>query len=258
MPKKDEIESWRDTIRGRYENYLKTSFYFRDSGLRESFQSALRESGELFKGPFPEKARNFKAGATAKELAEQCFPGKSAPLIPALLEEGVLYKHQDRAIRATQMDQKNIVVATGTASGKTESFLYPILFALYHQYLQGILNEPGVRAMILYPMNALANDQRQRLGEICERLQNKQSDFKPTFGQYIGQAPENKRDRSRHAAMREEERLPGELVFREEMRDNPPHILLTNYSMLEYLLIRPEDSPLFDGESRAVLAIHRA
>ena len=248
MPEKEQIESWRDTIRDRYENYLKTSFYFRDSELRESFQSALRESGELFRGPFPEKARNFKAGATAKELAEQCFPGKSAPLIPALLEEGVLYKHQDRSIRATQMDQKNIVVATGTASGKTESFLYPILFALYNQYLQGILNEPGVRAMILYPMNALANDQRQRLGEICERLQNKQSDFKPTFGQYIGQTPENKRDRSRHAAMREEERLPGELVFREEMRDNPPHILLTNYSMLEYLLIRPEDSRLFDGD----------
>ncbi len=136
-------------------------------------------------------------------------------------------------------------MATGTASGKTESFLYPILFALYRQYLDRQLDD-GVRALILYPMNALANDQRARLGEILRSLQNEQSGLAPTFGQYIGQTPENKRDKWRNAATREEERLPGEMVFREEMRDSPPHILLTNYSMLEYLLIRPDDSPLFD------------
>ena len=145
-------------------------------------------------------------------------------------------------------DQRNIVVATGTASGKTESFLYPILFELYRQYLAGELEEVGVRAMILYPMNALANDQRERLGKIFEDLNEAGSGFRPMFGQYIGQTPEDSKDNRRNATARAEERLSGELVFREEMRSNPPHILLTNYSMLEYLLIRPDDSSLFDGD----------
>ena len=102
--------------------------------------------------------------------------------------------------------------------------------------------------MILYPMNALANDQRERLGNICKMLGEAGSGFQPTFGQYIGQTPEDNKDRRRNAATRAEEQLPGELVFRDEMRRHPPHILLTNYSMLEYLLIRPDDSPLFDGD----------
>ena len=138
-------------------------------------------------------------------------------------------------------------MATGTASGKTESFLYPILFELYRQHLAGELSEPGVRAMILYPMNALANDQRERLGTICHALQQAGSPFKPTFGQYIGQTPEHAKDVRRNANAKLDERMPCELVLRDEMRNCPPHILLTNYSMLEYLLIRPYDSPLFDN-----------
>ncbi len=244
MPETQDIDRWMNTIRRRYENYLKTSFYFKDPNLRASFQSAL-QGDNLQKGPYPESARGFKTGVTARELGNECFPGKSEYLLPALLE-GALYTHQEHAIRSAHMEQQNIVVATGTASGKTECFLYPILFELYRQHLAGELEDPGVRAMILYPMNALANDQRERLGSICEALNKAGSSFAPTFGQYIGQTPENRGDKWRNASLREEERMAGELVFRDEMRVNPPHILLTNYSMLEYLLIRPEDSPLFD------------
>lgn len=240
------IEEWPEKIRQRYENYLKTSFYFKDKVLRDSFQSALQE-GRLLKGPFPEPAVRFKHGLNARKLAHECFPNKSKDLLPALID-GDLYVHQENAIRSIHSEQQNIVVATGTASGKTESFLYPILFELYRQHLEGKLQEPGVRAMILYPMNALANDQRERLGDIIDKLKQAESDFAPTFGQYIGQTPEHKRDHTRNASKRQEERLPGELVFRKEMRDSPPHILLTNYSMLEYLLIRPDDSLLFDGD----------
>ena len=74
--------------------------------------------------------------------------------------------------------------------------------------------------MILYPMNALANDQRERLGEICRYLTEVGSEFTPTFGQYIGQTPEDTRDTNRHAAARDDERLPGELIFRKEMRQH--------------------------------------
>ena len=244
MPDATNIERWTDTIRQRYEHYLKTSFYFKDADLRRSFQSALQEEGSLLKGPFPEPARGFKEGRNAHALAQECFPN-TKELLPALLDRR-LYVHQERAVRATYADRQNVVVATGTASGKTESFLYPILFELYRQHLAGELQEPGVRALILYPMNALANDQRERLGALCKALDEAGSAFRPTFGQYIGQTPEDEKDRWRNAAAWMERRRPGELVFRKKMRNTPPHILLTNYSMLEYLLIRPDDSPLFD------------
>ena len=252
MPEEHDITRWMDTIRTRYENYLKTSFYFKDPDLRVSFQEALREEGELMKGPIPEGARAFKRGIHARVLARECYPGRSDELLPALRVPGLhdfpLYSHQETAIRRVHVDGRNVVVATGTGSGKTESFLYPILFELYRQHLAGELSEPGVRALILYPMNALANDQRARLGKLCKDLIDTGSGFRPTFGQYIGQTPEDHWDRWRNAAARQEERLPNELVFRQEMRANPPHILLTNYSMLEYLLIRPADSQLFDGD----------
>lgn len=240
-----DIRDWPEIIRQRYENYLKTSFFFKEPALRDSFQSALREGETLLKGPIPEPARGFKTGIAPRALAEKCFPGQSGDLAPALIERD-LYMHQERAVRTAYLQDQNIVVATGTASGKTESFLYPILFELYRQHVAGELQDAGVRAMILYPMNALANDQRERLGKICGDLEKSQSEFIPTFGQYIGQTPENIDDRNRHGAARKDERLPGEKIFREEMRRTPPHILLTNYSMLEYLLIRPNDSPLFD------------
>ena len=242
----NEIQRWPELVRQRYENYLKTSFFFKEPELRSSFQTALREEGKLLNGPFPEKARDFSTGPNARALAEECFPEANKDLLAALIDRP-LYVHQERAIRSVHDHDRNIVVATGTASGKTECFLYPILFELYRQHLARELEEPGVRALILYPMNALANDQRKRLGSISQALREASSDFVPTFGQYIGQTPENARDRRRNAAAREEERLPGELVFRDEMRNEPPHILLTNYSMLEYLLIRPHDSPLFDS-----------
>jgi len=239
-----DIQNWPRKIQRRYEDYLKTSFFFKDPDLRKSFADALRKEGNLLKGPFPETDRGFKTGLHAQKLAAECFSGRAANILPALIDRE-LYTHQEQAIRATQ-DGLNVVVATGTASGKTESFLYPVLFELYRQHLAGKLEEPGVRAMILYPMNALANDQRERLGEICGKLRKAGSDFEPTFGQYIGQTPDHSKDKWRNATAHADERLPGELIFREEMRQSPPHILLTNYSMLEYLLIRPNDSPLFD------------
>ena len=250
MADTEDIRRWPEVVRQRYENYLRTSFFFRDPQLRASFQTALQEDGSLLKGPFPEVSGGFETGTDAQTLAEECFPRRSASLAPALIS-GPLYVHQERAVRSTYVDEQNIVVATGTASGKTESFLYPILYELYRQHLAGELDEPGVRAMILYPMNALANDQRERLGEICGELRDAGSGFEPTFGQYIGQTPYNAKDRRRNATAREEERLTGELVFRDEMRSAPPHILMTNYSMLEYLLIRPDDSPLFDDSRGA-------
>ena len=148
--------------------------------------------------------------------------------------------------------RRNLIVATGTGSGKTESFLIPILNHLLCEEETGTLVQPGVRALLLYPMNALANDQLKRLRTLLENCPA------ITFGRYIGET----RDTRAHALQqfREEwhaEPLPNELLARVEMQENPPHLLLTNYAMLEYLLLRPQDTSLFDGPHRSTLAIYR-
>lgn len=244
MPDSEAIHSWVETLRSRYVSYLTTSFYFRDPALRRSFREALG-SEDLLKGPFPEHGQRFPPGIQASDLAREVFPDKADPLLAALID-GNLHAHQEQAIRAAHLEDLNVVVASGTASGKTECFLYPILFSLFEEHLAGTLDLPGVRAMVLYPMNALVNDQRERLGGLVADLEASGSDFGFRFGQYIGQTPKDARDRYRNGAERGRNALPGEMVFREDMRKHPPHILFTNYSMLEYLLIRPQDSPLFD------------
>ena len=236
-------------IEERYRRYLKTTFYFRDPVLRASFEDALR-SGCLSKGPYLEATPIFKRGSQTCHLFEDLLAAKPEEgFLRAVKGERRLYIHQEESIRCV-FKGHNVVVATGTSSGKTESFLYPILLHLYQEFESGMLG-PGARALILYPMNALANDQRDRLGEICKRLVDENSSFRFTFGQYIGETPENENDSQRHARDHIANRKHGELVLRSEIRTNPPHILLTNYSMLEYLLLRPDDSPLFDnGQSR--------
>ena len=234
-----------DELERRYSAYLRSSFYFKDPNLRASFRKALNSYG-LKKGPFLEPDAEFQRGARDRDLAYELLPD-AGNLIPALMDKE-LWSHQEAAIRRVR-DGRNIVVATGTASGKTESFLYPILFHLYHEHLEGTLG-PGVRALILYPMNALAHDQRKRLGNISSTLKQAGSNFEFTFGQYIGDTP---------PTGGEAQAYPGELSSRKRMQKEPPHILLTNYSMLEYLLIRPGDSPLFDlGEHWRFIVLDEA
>ncbi len=184
-------------IEARYQRYLKTTFYFRDPVLRTSFEEALK-SGHLSKGPYLEATPVFKRGQAPRSL----FPSllglqPDEGFLEAVQGRRPLYKHQEEAIQRV-FQGHNVVVATGTGSGKTEAFLYPILLHLYQEFQSGKLG-PGVRALILYPMNALANDQRDRLGEICKRLQDENSPFRFTFGQYIGETPEDENDSWRHA-----------------------------------------------------------
>ena len=243
-----DYEQLTQKIKRRYIRYLGATFHFKDEHLRCSFHKAL-EDYDLSKGPFYEPDRSFKQGSRASVLARELLGEQVDEGFLASLIKDPLYQHQEQAIRNVVGEKRNIVVATGTASGKTETFLYPILFDLYREFQQGTLEQPGVRALIIYPMNALAHDQRGRLGGIAQSLRDEGSQFNFTFGQYIGATPEDNRDSCRNVTDRLAERLEGELVLRKEMREKPPHILITNYSMLEYLLIRPDDSPLFDDDS---------
>lgn len=234
-------------IQERYRRYLRTTFYFRDPELRTSFREAL-DQGQIAKGPYIEATPPYRRGpAPAQFFPEVAEKELDQGFLRAIDGQRRLYRHQELALRRVAAGH-NIVVATGTGSGKTECFLYPILLHLYRQFQEGaFVDNPGVRALVLYPMNALAYDQRERLGRLADRLEKETTRFRFSFGQYTGATPDTANDRFRHAGEILARRRAGELVLRQEMRTSPPHILLTNYSMLEYQLLRPQDSPLFDG-----------
>lgn len=232
-------------IRKLYLRYLTTLFSLQDPDLREDLQRAMEAPGLLVKGPIVEISPAYKLGATIRDLVEEgvLHPGFEALCSPDHLPyDRPLYHHQEAAIRKA-VKKRNLVVATGTGSGKTEAFLIPILNHLLEEQDAGTLSRPGVRALLLYPMNALANDQMKRLRRVLAGYPA------ITFGRYIGEtaySPREAEDKFR-TTYPHEPVLSNELLSREEMQASPPHLLITNYAMLEYLLLRPEDAPFFDG-----------
>lgn len=232
-----------EQLRDTYLRYLETTFLFKDPNLRDQLRDLLRDSSQppLVRPPILEAAPEFRLGRSVAELVvEGVLARGMLPLVPLLPPR--LREHQEIGVRSAVQEGRNLVVATGTGSGKTEVFLLPILNHLVREVEQGTITGRGVRALLLYPMNALANDQLDRLRGLLRLLPD------ITFGRYTGET-EAQEGRARSAYQRQHGRepLPNELISRERMQENPPHILLTNYAMLEYLLIRPKDIPLFSG-----------
>lgn len=228
-------------ISEKYFRYLKTSFNIGEPYSKE-FQRLLNESENLAKGPYLDVTDTFKSGKSIEELIEEGILSKSFSRIN-LPQTRPLYLHQEKALRKVVSEHKNIVVSTGTGSGKTESFMMPILQELVKEYENKTLN-PGVRALLVYPMNALANDQMERLREILK-------DFSEiTFGVYTGQTEETRQKAlSLYKSLNDNKSpIKNELISREEMKNSPPHILITNYAMLEYLMVRPKENVFFEGE----------
>lgn len=235
-------------IRDTYLRYLRTTFPLQDPTLSGAYQVALSAASEqLIKGPLLEAQPPYRTGCSLADLVGEgvLHPDMVRLNGEALPAHRPLYRHQERAIRHVVSERRNTVIATGTGSGKTESFLLPILDHLMREQAASTLAQPGVRALLLYPMNALANDQLRRLRALLANVPE------ITFGRYTGETLD------RRAAAEEELRqrfpsdrlLPNHLLSREEIRDAPPHILMTNYAMLEYLLMRPDDTTLFDGDT---------
>lgn len=231
-------------IRDSYLRYLKTIYPFQDDTLKAEFAQALERPNMIVKGPLLEASPPFKTGRTIQQLIDDGILHPDFQLIvsDALPLNRPLYLHQDEAITKIVAQNRNLIVSTGTGSGKTETFLIPILNHLLQERAKGKLSS-GVRALLLYPMNALANDQLKRLRKILANF----SDI--TFGRYTGETKQNIRDaeESFQNQFPEELRIDNELISRDQMQESPPHILLTNYAMLEYLLLRPVDNVFFDG-----------
>ena len=231
-------------IEEKYLDYLETTFALSNSELHQNLVGELKKTGRFSKGPILEATPPFETGSSLQDLIEEDllsseFANLRAKELPL---EQELYIHQEKAIRKLVQNKRNVIVATGTGSGKTEAFLIPILNYLFREKEKGKLT-PGVRALLLYPMNALANDQLKRLRKLlCNYPQI-------TFGSYTGETEQEQgRAEQKFKKINPQGKiLPNELLSRNEMQQTPPHILLSNYAMLEYLLLRPKDNVFFDG-----------
>ncbi|MDR1265266.1 MAG: DEAD/DEAH box helicase [Propionibacteriaceae bacterium] len=212
-------------IRHSLTDYLTTTFALTDAGARSALDDFLShpEHG-MFKGPYVRLRLPFRPADAAIAKALE-WDGGFTP-----------YGHQTAAFArlASQADGQPrrplpTLVTTGTGSGKTEAFLYPILDHVLRSRKQGV---GGTKALILYPMNALANDQADRLAKL---ITSRPELAAVTAGLYTGQ------DQAQRRKVTEE----GLITDRYEMRENPPDILLTNYKMLDQLLLRDADQPIW-------------
>ena len=228
-------------IKEKYYRYLKTTFKMGEPYKKE-YEALLENQDAFAKGPYLDVTDAFEKGKCIAELIEEGILPKSFSKINMNMTRP-LYLHQEKAIRKVATENRNLVVSTGTGSGKTESFLIPILRELATEAEAGTLC-PGVRALLIYPMNALANDQTERLRSLLSNY----PEIK--FGVYTGQTKQKDADAIEDYKSLNNGNLPceNELISRDQMIASPPHILITNYAMLEYLMVRPRDSVFFDGE----------
>ena len=159
----DPIEA-SHIIGGSYLRYLKARYAPADEDLQTELHDAFETRFQSVRGPFLQTSPAYQEGNSLRSLiSEGIMHSRLQNLDPeALPPDRPLYQHQELALRKV-IEGRNLIIATGTGSGKTECYLLPILNHLLHEAESGTLKRPGVRALLLYPMNALANDQMHRI-----------------------------------------------------------------------------------------------
>lgn len=308
-----------DELKNNYLKYINTSIPLNNDYYIAERQKLLANGEEIFKSPMVELINNY-ATDNDKSLSEICSEYNLNSNIAEFLDKGLLntglnkngtpnpprklYAHQEKAIVTVlkgiedknnpgQFKKKNIIVTTGTGSGKTESFLIPLLGSLINESQTWNGNKENVmRSMILYPLNALAEDQMVRLRRTLDSDEVKAfldnylgKDQRITFGRYNKNTPDKISD-IRYVTAQNKDKLkpiqitwervknshpklryayqnmdPGssEVITREEMygyKDNnntvykTPDILITNYSMLNVMMMREQEAPIFDNAKR--------
>ncbi len=265
--------AYTENVVRSFRRYQLTADPFADPHLHAQMRELLSldetRRSPLLKGPYVSLSRPFRQGASVASLvAEGLLHPHLGERIPREITH--LYSHQERAIR-TIAEGRTTLVSTGTGSGKTECFLYPIISRCLTLRDEGA--PPGISAVIVYPMNALAEDQLMRLRGVL-------AGTGIPFGIYVGKTPERESDvvgaRLRPGSSRAdyEARLararregsgetiyPGEEVCSREAMRTPgqqPRVLLTNVKQLELLLTRQQDIELFSGAQLDFLVFDEA
>lgn len=312
-------------IRAALQDYIEATYHIGHPALVAQRRERLDEEGVLFRAPYIESTPRYK---TTRRFDDLAIPDPAKTLFARMAEgndrRGPLvynppYTHQATALESAS-DGRSLVITTGTGSGKTESFLLPILSKLAVEAAEhpDSFRTPALRAILLYPMNALVNDQLGRLRLLFGDLVvagafNAWADRPARFARYTSrtlypgvrtrtkdsrrlasidrfyvrlleeaaddssprqaaaaQLIENLRSRGKWPAKPDFQRWYGrshspwqngegdfiravmrpddpELLTRHEVLRNPPDVLVTNYSMLEYMLMRPLERPVFDA-----------
>ncbi|QKE84395.1 DEAD/DEAH box helicase [Arthrobacter sp. NEB 688] len=301
----------RDELRDAYLRYFDTAFWLRDARLRAERRQLLEEPGRLLSECLLEPVLPYDADTQLLDVTREAKVSDEAArtvgdaLFGSFTPEGEairLRSHQADAVRhhfrPGDAGERNVVVTSGTGSGKTESFWLPTLLRLveeshswddqpavrhawatgaddsWHSPRTGETREAAVRALVLYPTNALVEDQMTRLRRAVRRIGLAQPTKPLWFGRYTGvtlgqtSRPKPKSNSIVEVAteMRNIDReftklrdggaseddlaeFPDprmhELLVRWDMVDTPPDILVTNYSMLNAMLMRHHEESLF-------------
>ena len=292
-------------LREELESYINAQYFDKAEVLRKSVESQMREEGVLYREPFIEASPLYKS--VPDGISKIDLPNWMRDFLNDLSNKnlGVYkspYTHQLKALEAFNKG-KDIFVSTGTGSGKTECFIWPIICKLAQEAkLNKTWSLRGARVMIMYPMNALVSDQLSRLrrimgdpqGEFLEAFQHAVGNQRrPQFGMYTGRTAypglspvksnddKLRRSLSHFTAHSEEDEeyyrdllkqgrvpakynldrfiealknsehitdpLDAEMITRFEMQRICPDILITNYSMLEYMLMRPQEQQIWNN-----------
>ncbi|WGW13229.1 DUF1998 domain-containing protein [Saxibacter everestensis] len=316
-----------DEIRTALREYIEATYHVGHPSLIRQRQLLLDEEGNTYRAPFLESTPRYTPGKHFADLeldpaVHQLFSvltSTSGGVKPLLFDPP--YTHQATALEATARDGRSLVVTTGTGSGKTETFLLPMLAKLAEEAANrpGSFGTPAVRALVLYPMNALVNDQLGRLRLLLgddrvtaqfdiwagrparfarytsrtlypgvRSAKKDQVKLKSLEKYYIalideaanGGSSRQKRARQLIKELKARGKWPAkpdlkawygssgqrwqnpqtgefqravmlpddpELLTRHEVLNWPPDVLITNYSMLEYMLMRPLERPIFDA-----------
>ena len=300
-------------LRDTYLRYLDSPFDVRYRDLVRERHELLDQDGRIYREPLLEPVPQYERDArTFRQFASESLRGAwsdrqiedladfiSLELFP---DERRPYLHQCDVFREAVLNGNDVVVTTGTGSGKTECFLLPVITALvresehwgtaparppqYDWWNSGNrrisqrahedrrTRPAAIRALVLYPLNALVEDQLSRLRMALdspgarEWLENRRSGNRFYFGRYTGRTPvpgtrvPNKIRRLREELLENDlavqqvtgnpaERFfprldGGEMWSRWDMQESPPDILITNYSMLNIMLMRALEAPIFD------------
>ena len=246
-------------IHNEFIDYITTSFSFADKEYEAGFKKALHEEGAVAKGPYLDIGGSYETGHSLRQLMQSGDACKGFETLEKedeakkeLKLERPLYLHQEKALLKANAG-KSLIVTTGTGSGKTECFLIPVVNHLLREIENGTLDD-AVHAIVIYPMNALANDQLKRMRALLKDC------LQIRFGLYNGNTKHKRSDalKDYYNAHGGEKPLDNEILSREEMQERPPHILITNYSMMEYMLLRPQDDSVFKNAQLKFIILDEA
>jgi len=196
-----------------YQSYIHSFININDVRIKDQVKKKI-ESGFLLPDPIIQFNPSFQKGAALKDLISEGLH----PEMDKIFANYQLYKHQELAIKLG-VKKKGFIVTSGTGSGKSLTYLATIFNSILHQPK----DTKGIQAIIVYPMNALINSQLDAINEFKANYEKTGSLFPITYAKYTGQESQKEKD---------------------EIIRNPPHVLLTNYMMLELMLTRTNESIL--------------